>query len=535
MRLTSKILTMLALAAAIPAAAQSARVSSTPTELFLNGRPALQFSNPSFLSTLDSASFSSAKLSAVKKDGWLVSLSDSPDLLTGEAGTESYVKLSDRLYFQGRLSYSYSQGQQMGAQVLMNPMFNPVNFLESVDTTRGIKNTETYTVCGKFAYKLTERLSAGFGFDYISSDQTKIKDPRFSNVGMDLSATAGLSYRIGSSLMLGLNVSYRQVLEQVKGGIFGTTDKQYFYATDKGGFFGLTSELDGDNGHISVSSFRPMSNSFFTAALQVSVANRFFSELSVSQRDGYYGKKSYSSPVFYEFGGLQAAYKATLLLGSESSTLHRINAQAGMSKLSNSENVFKYVSPVGEETRVEYTGANKILSRTDIDASADYRLTSGKKSAGGVSRPSIEAGAAVSAFSRTQKTTLYPFYRNSSFQNVSAEVFAFKGIAARKGVITIGGSGLFFTGSGVAKNDGSYIPNATSSLKSYDEYLNKQFEYDTAPRVQAGLDITFTMLITKGIAAYISASDSYCQLLKPAEYLRGASRNCAVITLGCSF
>ena len=74
--------------------------------------------------------------------------------------------------------------------------------------------------------------SLGFSAEYESADQTKVKDPRFYNVWMDLAVRAGAAFRPSPDLMLGASLIYRSTIEQVRGGIYGTTDKQYFIFTD---------------------------------------------------------------------------------------------------------------------------------------------------------------------------------------------------------------------------------------------------------------------------------------------------------------
>ena len=60
----------------------------------------------------------------------------------------------------------------------MDPYYNPINFLESVDTTTGTKTLEEYTLEGAMAYSLNDRLTLAGKVSYQSADYAKRKDPR---------------------------------------------------------------------------------------------------------------------------------------------------------------------------------------------------------------------------------------------------------------------------------------------------------------------------------------------------------------------
>ena len=86
--------------------------------------PYLFLSNPAGLSAF-SGHISMAEAAFRKDNGGLVSLSESPDSYKGGATTESYISISDRISFHGKMSWSYFAGERMGAQILMDPDYNP--------------------------------------------------------------------------------------------------------------------------------------------------------------------------------------------------------------------------------------------------------------------------------------------------------------------------------------------------------------------------------------------------------------------------
>ena len=109
--------------------------------------PYLFLSNSAFLDTFQGR-IATMDLTGRKENGNLVSLNQSPDSYTVGAGTESFLRLSHKLTFFGKVRWQYFSGKEMGGQVLINPGYNPVNFLESTEDTKGIKKRETYNLRG---------------------------------------------------------------------------------------------------------------------------------------------------------------------------------------------------------------------------------------------------------------------------------------------------------------------------------------------------------------------------------------------------
>ena len=524
-----RILTLISLFLVSAFAAEAGEREVRDFRFVKDTTPSLSLSNPAALS-LWTGKLSMVGLEGTKGNGALVPLEGSKDDFNVRAETESYLRMSDRLSCHGKLSWSGFQGKEMGGPVLMDPDIHPVNFLESDETTVGVKNRELYGLTGDLSLSLSEKWSVGLGLTYESGDQTKVKDPRFSNIRMDMNWALGLAFCPSEDLLLGLSLLYRNLLEQFRGGIYGTTDRQYFVFTDKGGFLGSTAELTGDYNYVSVSNLRPMDNRYYGVSLQALVSQRFSNELSVRYRDGYYGKKATSSPVFFEYSGIEAAYEGVCLLPVGRS-LHRVALSLGFSLLGNEENVLRYVTPTGGNTQVEYTGQNHILDRTDLDAALDYRWYRDTEG----TRPGSTLGLRGAFVSRRQTTTLYPFYRNHSFTQVSLELFGQKcwTRGANAFVLDLAATGL--AGFGTDKEDGSYAASTSSGLKSFDSYLGRYFEYKTAPRAGASAGFTFARRFKGGFEPYLKLSNSFLTLLSEPQYLGGRTRNVATLSIGCNF
>ena len=282
---------VICLCLAVPAAGQD----GLRNFLFTKGTDNnLMFSNPAFLDSWK-GKMSVAELSFFKQDGALKALEESPDSWALKAGTESYCRASDKICFHGDLSWYDFQGKGMGGQILMDPAYNPINFLENTESTSGLKKKELYSLSGGMSLALNENLSLGISSKYVAGDFTKVKDPRFSNIWMDLCVDAGIRSVLTGDISLGASLKWRSTLEQLKGSIFGETGRQYYIDNDKGGFFGTITELSGDNNYVSDSNFRPMKNNWYGAAVQAYIKDCFSSEISFMLRDGYFGKKSSTS------------------------------------------------------------------------------------------------------------------------------------------------------------------------------------------------------------------------------------------------
>lgn len=497
---------------------------------FVTGtNPYLYLSNPAAPAFWDGR-IAIASLSFDKQDGGLSDIDQSPDSREVNAGTESYRRISDLVSFYGKLSWSSFQGKDMGGQVLMDPDYNPVNFLENKDTDLGTKKRELYTLKGQIGLSPWKKWRFGAGIDYQAGDQIKIKDPRFNNVWMDLGVSAGLFYSPSQRFSFGLSALWRSTVEQVKGGIYGTTDKQYLIDTDKGGFYGTVAQLEGDYNYLPTSTARPMANKWIGGALQAVIGNRYSGELSLAVRQGTWGNKSSTTATFFEFSGYKAGYKGLLLIPG-GSNLHRFEWHLGYEKLSNNENTFQYVTPEGGNTVVNYTGQNHIMDRSVARAGIDWRWHRGTE--GG--RPLFTIGASADWNSMSQTTDIYPFWRKQAIAQASAGIYAQKNLIWGKNALTVDISAYGQAGYGTKKEDGAYASTTSTSLRSFDLYLDRHYEFETAPRARVSLAVTYTIASWKSITPWVKVSDTFTSLLKAPEYLDGASRNIATITLGCNF
>lgn len=492
--------------------------------------PLLGFGNAAALAGTD-ADISEVRLTFDKDNGGLIPLWGSDDSWAAGAATESYKRVSDRLVFSGKLGYEYYRGLHCGGQILLDPADNPVNFLEEDLSTRGTKVRESYYISGGLSYNFGGRWSAGLLIDYKAADRNKFKDPRFRNILMDLSLAPGFWYSADGRGGFGANLVYEYRVEQLKSGLYGTVDREYDILVDQGGFFGLREDFIGDIGYVSVDNIRPLVSSRYGLAAQFvsGSTDRFSGELKGVWRSGHFGQKSSNSVVFCEFSGPEAELSAQLEL-PRTGLLHKIRLEASYRNLSNYTNTYKYETQDGHSTRIIYLAQNQTLSRHDLAGSLSYALHLGT----GGFLPKWVLSARADAVCRMQQTVIYPYYRNSDFFRICASLEATRNIDLGRSVLGIGASAAFATGGGNPRADGKYAGGETKA-KSFDDYLNRQFEYDTAPRAGAGINLKYSWTAFSGPAPYIRVSDSFTTLLSAPEYLDGRFVNIVSVALGCSF
>jgi hypothetical protein len=316
------------------------------------------------------------------------------------------------------------------------------------------------------------------------------------------------------------------------GKIYGVSGKQYFTLIDYGGFFGTRELFDGDYAMVSPGDTRSTFNGYYGASLQIEAGRRIkvFNELTYLRRGGYYGNKASTKVTYTEHGGSIMEYKGTLLAGS-GRNLHKVGLDARFENILNNENVYRYSTQVGEQTIVEYISQNEVLDRTDISAALSYTGYLDVENF----RPRWEYGMNAAFASRQSLATIYPYYRNSGHSSISANLYGKRNFLSGKNLFTVGLGLDFMTGFGVPKEDGFLANSSSEPPKSFDLYLNRDFEYKTAMRAGGSASLRYTRLFSENVGGYIQLSDRYISMLQASEYLANGHRNTLLLTIGCTF
>lgn len=504
--------------------------------------PWVMSSNPAGLSALPVDKVSTVRVGIEKTDGGLMDLHESPDCFRPSLEAASLMKISDRIVFYGRMDYSYFKGRKMGGQILMDPYYNPVNFLESVDTTTGTKTLEEYTLEGAMAYSLTNRLSLAGKVSYQSADYAKRKDPRAFNQWMDLDASLGVRYSLaGGKGSFGASLDYTKTIETVIEELFGTVDRQYYCLVDYGGSFGKIEVIDGDNGYISTGNERPMFNQFFGGSAQAELrigAVDAFVDFGAAYRKGYFGKKASGSVRFCDFDGMRYNLDARLQFRT-GGFLNRIDGNWNALTSVNKENSYRISTTQGQNSEVQYFGSQEVGDKTVSRIKARYTLERRAEGAPDIFNPSPWAVfVGYERFGLDQTATSYPFYRKQRLAQNTVDAVAARNFRLRSGYLSFTlGARYSFAGDDLKNEDGQYS-SASGNPRTNDTYLGRNYEYFHATSAGGSASLRFTLLKTvsgRRYSIFADISDSYRRLLSEPVYLTGNYRNTIIFTIGCNF
>lgn len=509
---------------------------------FTDLTPWVRSSNPAGTATLPVDKTSTVRTSLEKKNGGLMDLHESRDCFRPSLDAASYMRISDRITFYGRMNYSYFKGKDMGGQILMDPYYNPINFLESVDTTTGTKTLEEYTLEGAMAYSLNDRLTLAGKVSYQSADYAKRKDPRSYNQWMNLDASVGARYSLADGkTAFGVSLNYVKTIETVAEKLFGTIDRQYYCFVDYGGSFGKVEVIDGDNGYLSVSNERPMFNQFFGGSAQVGFkvgGVDAFLDLGAAYRKGYFGKKASGSVRFCDFDGMRYNLNARISFKT-GNLLNRIDGSWNMMTSLNKENSYRVSTNPGQSSEIQYFGSQEVGDKTVGRIKARYSIERQADGHKGIFSPVPWAlSVGYERFGVNQTATSYPFYRKQRIARNTVNLTGVKNFPMGNNFLSIIlGGDYSFAGDDLKNEDGQYS-SATGNPRTNDTYLNRNFEYFHASSAGGAASVRFTLVKETGrrhYSVFMDLADSYHRLLSEREYLTGNYRNTIIFTIGCNF
>ncbi len=509
---------------------------------FTDHSPWVRSSNPAGTATLPVDKTSTVRAGLEKKDGGLTDLHESRDCFRPNLEAASYMKVSDRITFYGRMDYSYFKGKDMGGQILLDPYYNPVNFLESVDTTTGTKTLEEYTLEGAMAYSLSDRLTLAGKINFQSADYAKRKDPRSYSQWMDLDASVGARYSLASGKgAFGISLNYTKTIETVAEKLFGTLDRQYYYLVDYGGSFGKVEIIDGDNGYLSVSNERPMFNQFFGGSAQAEFkvgGVSAFVDLGAAYRKGYFGKKASGSVRFCDFDGMRYSLDARVSFKT-GKLLNRIDGSWNIMTSLNKENSYRVSTQPGQNPEIQYFGSQEVGDKTVGRVKARYTIERMPDGSADIFRPSPWAASlGFERFALSQTATSYPFYRKQRLAQNTISTMAVKNFLMRSNFLSLSlGANYSFAGDDLKNEDGQYS-SATGNPRTNEVYLNRNFEYFHASSVGGFVSVRYTLVRAtkkRHYSVFADLTDSYRRLTSNPEYLIGNYRNTIIFTIGCNF
>ena len=510
--------------------------------------PFLRLDNAAGIGRLQTGRIAVAEGSFAKGNGSFKGPDESANDWRGGVATESYVKISDRVAFYGRMDYSYFQGEEMGGSLLAGSSSAPLNFYESVDTTAGRRTRELYNLTGALAYTFNDRWSAGLKVNYRTGNQAKLRDPRSRSSLMDIDVTAGAYWSPSGRITLGAALAFSRRLEALYARQYGLTDKTYYINVDYGECYGIREIFMGDEGFVSLSNARYLDQTRLGGSLQLHRAGKLeqFHQLRYSYcgriklplpngssfdfGGGYYGKRSSESVVFCEFAGHEASYSG-IMLSKRSDATDRFSLDADFGLLNNDLNVYQKVTEPGKPTVVTYVGKNNIRSTIDASARLAWDAWRGVQNF----RARTAFGAALDGSFHHGVTTIYPHERTAQVIRTGACGYGERNFLKGNQMLTFRGDASFAMGFGNRASDRQLASTSSPAPLSFDDRLNAQFEYETAPRAGLALGCTYTRIFSEKFSAYVRLQDGLTALLAAPQYLDGRLRNVATLTVGCTF
>lgn len=476
---------------------------------------ALHSTNAVGLLSLPLKSVSKVEASFDKGNGKFANYCGSDDDYTLSLSTESYLKPLEKVALYGKVSYENFAGKNMAGSALIDPYSQPFDIVENLPMSPGRKTREMYHLVGAAAWNPVAGFSFGAKIDYTGGNYAKTKDLRHVNTLLDMTVTGGVGYRFERVVELGLNYIYRRSVESLVFMRCGENDKLYNSLVSFGSFYGKQELFGGDQGYSSANT-QPLFNQWHGAGLQLSFRLspriKWFNELRYLHRSGYYGEKSTSSITYSEHSGEGFEYSTTLSL-RKSTTLHLLSLEASYKSLSNHENIYRESTDQATGKHlVQYFGDNEVGTRKTLEIGAAYTLNLGLEGF----RPKWVLRAEASYNSRSQKASVYPFYREQSLYNVSLELSLKRNLVKGRNeyspFVNLGGS---FGGTPL-EEDGIYIQPSSSQKppKENAEYLSKEREYLTAPRLAAGVGMRYSHFFNKGLTLYAQAGYSFTEAFR---------------------
>jgi hypothetical protein len=472
-----------------------------------------------------------AEVYAGKNKGGFVNFYESDNRYKAGAKVESYRKMNARLAFLGGIAYETSTGKNMGGSVFIDPTINPLDIDEYADSTAGKKKLERYNLVGGLSTRLGRRWRLGGRVNYEAANYAKFRDMRHTNKLLQLDAYLGGSYTVNDRLEVGLGYGYLRRIESVKFGIYGNTDRQYLSLINFGSFYGIV-ELHDEKGY--TADTNPLVDlvhkvSAF-AHVKLGPQASWFSELNYGVRDGYFGQKGTTGIMYTDHAGSQYAYHGVAVI-QRARLLHHLDLRVAARALENRQNIYRLETPQGGSSSTVYYGQSQVLDQKIRESSLHYSLHSGN--IGLVPKWMFNAG--VNYRSRTQQVSIYPFFRKQEINTYHMSAAVVHNREQGQNLITFSYQILAGSGNGTAQRDGLYAtPSDSQNLPgSKESYLNQEFEYLTASRIENTLKLRFSHRVKTGQQMYLQLNYSHTNAFK-VIYLQ-KNVNAVSATLGYTF
>lgn len=500
--------------------------------------PLLQSRNAATLTTFYPADSSlsllgDAKVTMSTGHGHLVAPHVALDAWEANAHVRSIYRMSHRVVVMGSMDYSYSWGKHAGGSVWIDPELMPFDITEIDDSTRGNISLETYRLRGGLGVDVGCGISLGATFDYTTASGAKKKDPRHVNSLMNCMASAGITWQV-QGLTIGGNYLFGRRTEGLKFSTFGRTDRVYHYLINQGVYFGREETTDG-NGYVSDDNERPLLDISHGLALQVAYHLGIMTwgiEGSWSHRRGHYWLEAPSMIDFNRHNG-NAWDILSWWQRDNGSDMQCVTVSYSNQGIKDYERTYLIITEQGV-TDIRYYDDRLIGERGNsvLTVRGDMRW--------GIERQlaTWQVEGTLTHSRRTLTASLFPFYRQQLTHLTEFTLIGTRNwLTAGDQVWSLQLQTGWADGSGTAKKDGTYQTSNTDAEAPQEHtlYLMRQYEYLTAKRLLAGVQVRWSAPIARQrMRFYAEAGYSYRQAFD-IHNLEDGHRHGASVTVGCLF
>lgn len=495
----------------------------------------LRSENGAALDVVGDIRSSEASLQGSTEQGGFIDQNGSNDQYEARVLAGSLMRLSERVALYGRVGYRNFVGNNMSGSYLIDPSNAPFDIVEYDTTNSGRKQSEQYEVVGSVAYRIARWMALGVVFDYTASNYTKRRDLRHTNSMMNLVVSAGAKWRLGHSVAIGANYTYRRRNESLLLSMYGTTDRTYKSLVSYGAMFGKM-EFFSDQGYTKRNEAKPLFDGYQGGAVQLSwqitPSIEWFNEVGIRLRKGYYGDPSPYTVVYANHDGCDMHYNGSLTINTPR-TRHTLAVEWLLSRVNNRENIYEFRNEEGGLHYVNYLGEIETGNRTSQHLAADYTLRIDEER----NIAKWQVGAAIALNQRNSLANSYPDYRHQNLGWWLAELDAERNIQHLRNIFTVALGIGYGRGWGEAFVDGSFDSSGTSQslAQRLDDMARLEADYLTAPRIGTGIELGYGRRIGRqGVVAFATLNYDYTHAFR-CTTIAQPYRHKVNLSIGCRF
>jgi hypothetical protein len=498
--------------------------------------PWLMGGNAAALTRFVSRNISRAEVKMEYGNGGFVDYEQSHHTFKAVAEVESFYRLNRRTVVYGNMSYDNYSGKDMAGSVFIDPTHKPFDIVEDSLTNTGTKHLDTYSLAGGVGVDLYRGISLGARIDYTTANYAKYKDLRHKNSMMDFVLTTGVYVPIGKSLSIGADYRYRRNTESLDFSTYGKTEKKYMSLISYGAFIGRLEQF-GTTGYTGSNNEMPLLDEYNGGGIQtewrITPHLSWYNSLDISDRDGYYGRKSSYTITYSTHHSTLYGYESRLTLRYPQA-VHLLDVSVKSESLENYENSYSEVINSSGATTYQYYDALKRANRLWIDSKVVYTGYYGMEG----EMPVWTISAAVNMARRKQTAYLYPYYRRQNIHSTEGTVGITRNLKLDKSVLSLSAGASYLKGGGEPYEDGTYTEpsDKQSAPPSMEAYLYREYEYLTAPQYSVHGSVGYTFHIPQSrMDGYVKLYAEHQKTNSRNDYLQGRDHTVLRITVGSIF